>query len=129
MGPKKQSLPKASSSKVVKSSGWLGKAKTNSCKKCNSVKILTQTDCVICLNKLSDKNVMLPKCQHMFCKKCIITYPNRDCKTSIQLVKLGQKQIVSEYLDLRSSPNQTPAYFFYQSGYTASLFHACNVTQ
>ena len=56
MGPTKQSLPNASSSNAVKSSGLLGKAKTNSCIKCNTMTSLTQTNCVICLNKLSEKN-------------------------------------------------------------------------
>ena len=71
---------------------------------------------------------MLPKCQHTFCQKCILTFLNKNGKTSIKLVKLGQKQLVSEYFDLRSSPSQTPAEFFHQSGYTVSLFHECNVS-
>ena len=74
------------------------------------------------------KQTFREECQHMFCKKCIITYLNRDCNMSIQLVKLGQKQLVSEYLGLRSSPNQTSADFFHQGGCTASLFHMCNVS-
>ena len=35
---------------------------------------------------------------------------------------------MSEYYDLRSSPNQSLADFFHQSGYTASLLHSCNVS-
>ena len=52
----------------------------------------------------------------------------RDCNMSIKLDKLGEKQLVSDYLDLRSSPLQTAADFFHQSGYTSSLSHACNVS-
>ena len=35
--------------------------------------------------------------------------------------------MVSDYLDLRESPSQSPADFFYKSNYTSSLFHACSV--
>ena len=127
MGPTKNNLKASpSTSKIVKS-GWLGKPKSNSCKKCPTIKSLTEVNCVICLNQLRPNNVMLPKCQHTFCRKCIFSNLNRDGKTSVQMFKLGTKKVVMDYLDLRESPSQSPADFFYKSTYTASLFHACNV--
>ena len=129
MGPKKPQLP--SSSKVVKcTSGWLGKAKTTTpCIKCKSVRSFTQIDCVICLDRLSSKNVMLPKCQHSFCKGCIIKHMTSDLDNiSIKLHKLSEKQLVADYMDLRSSNLQSAADFFRQSSYTKSLFHACNLS-
>lgn len=129
MGPKKPQLP--STSKIVKcKSGWLGKAKTTTpCIKCKTVRSFTQTDCVICLEKVSSKNVMLPKCQHSFCTECIIKHMTSESDNiGIRLDKLDKKQLVADYLDLRSNNLQSAADFFSKSGYTSSLFHACDLS-
>ena len=81
------------------------------------------------MHELSPNNVMLPKCQHTFCRKCLFSYLNRDggSKITVEMTKLSQRKVVMDYIYLRDSPNQTPADFFYKNTYTSSLFHVCNV--
>ena len=120
---------KGSPSKIIKSS-WLGKTKktqSSCCKKLENIKNLTDANCVICRDTLSKDNVMLPKCQHYFCRICIESFIHRNAKSSVQMMKLTAQKIVSDYIDLRHSPMQTPVDFFYNTPYSASLFHTCNV--
>ncbi len=122
------SKARPSTSKKVVKTVWLGKPRPK-CKKCTTIKSLIETKCVICMHELSPNNVMLPKCQHTFCRKCLFAYLNRDggSEITVEMTKLSQRKVVMDYLYLRDSPNQTPADFFYKNSYTSSLFHACNV--
>ena len=57
-----------------------------------------------------------------------MSFLHKNGRSNIQLVKMGHRQVASDYYAFRSSPDQTPAEFL-QSGYAAPLFPACNVNK
>ena len=60
---------------------WLGK----NCLKCEQVRQILDEPCAICRGPIPRDNIVIPACQHTFCKVCFYQYLD---KTSTKYVRL-----------------------------------------